>query len=150
VEATAGEDERDPCPIEYSAVEKSAISGVRMRIRTMMLAVGVLAVILATAGRWIASGCPVGFACGSCQTFLGARSIVVSSDHLLTNISLVCNKESAALDVEGRKVVVRGGEVAIEGKTRCLIPTGCKQLEFNASGGILRVSADGRTIQEIR
>lgn len=115
-----------------------------------MLAVGVLAVILATTGRWIVSGCPVGFACGSCQTFLGGRAIVVSSDHLLTNISLVGDKDSALLDVEGWNIVVRGGEVAVEGKTRCLIPTGCKQLEFTASGGVLRVYADGRTLQEIR
>src|SRR5262245_7674554 len=109
---------------------------VRMRIRTMMLAVGVLAVILATAGRWGAAGCPVGFACVSGQTSLGDRPIVVSSDNLLTNISLVDHKDSAQLDVDGRNVVIRGGEVAIEGTTRCLTPTGCKQLEFTASGGV--------------
>jgi hypothetical protein len=123
---------------------------VRMRIRTMMLAVMVLSVILATAGRWIASGCPVGFSCGSCQTSLGGRAVVASSDHLLTNISLTGDKDSVVLDVEGRNVVVRGSEVAIDGTTRCLIPSGCKQLEFMASGGVLRVLVDGKPLQEIR
>jgi hypothetical protein len=114
-----------------------------------MIAVMVLSVLLATAGRWIASGCPVGFSCGSCQTSLGGRTIVASSDHLLTNVSLMGDKDSVRLDVEGRDIVVRGSEVAIDGATRCLIPTGCKQLEFVASGDVLRVSADGESIQEI-
>jgi hypothetical protein len=114
-----------------------------------MLAVMVLSVLLATAGRWIASGCPVGFCCGSCQTSLGGRAIVASTYHLLTNVSLVGDKDSVLLDVDGRNVVVRGSEVAVDGTTRCLIPSGCKQLKFLASGGVLRVSADGKTIQEI-
>jgi hypothetical protein len=121
----------------------------RMTTRRWMMAVMVLSVLLATAGRWIASGCPVGFSCGSCQTSLGGRAIVALSDHLLTNISLMGGKDSVRLDVEGRDIVVRGTEVAIDGATRCLIPTGCKQLEFMATGGILRVSADGKTIREI-
>jgi hypothetical protein len=83
---------------------------VRMRIRTIMLAVMVLSVILATAGRWIASGCPTGFPCGSCQTSLSGRAVVASSDHLLTNISLMGDKDSVVLDVEGRNVVVRGSQ----------------------------------------
>src|SRR5271163_1479321 len=105
-----------------------------MRIRTMMLAVMVLSVLLATAGRWIASGCPVGFSCGSCQISSGGRAIVASSFHLLRNVSMMGDKDSVLLDVEGRSVVVRGSEVAVDCTTRCLIPTGCKQLEFVASG----------------
>jgi hypothetical protein len=121
-----------------------------MRIRTTMLAIMVLSVFFATAGRWIASGCPVGFCCGSCSTSLGGRAIVASSDHLLANVSLRADKESVVLDVDGRDVVVRGSEVAVDGTTRCLIPSGCKRLEFMVSGGVLRVSADGKTLQQIR
>ena len=66
-----------------------------------MVAVTMLAVILATASHWIALGCPVGFACGACQTSLGGRMIVASSDHLLTHISLFSDTKSAVLDVEG-------------------------------------------------
>jgi hypothetical protein len=120
-----------------------------MRIRTMMLAVTMLAVILATASHWIASGCPIGFACGACQTSLGGRMIVASSDHLLTHISLFSDTKSAVLDVEGARIVVRGSEAAVDGTTRWLIPAGCKKIEFMASGGVLRVLADGETIQEI-
>jgi hypothetical protein len=36
----------------------------RVRVTTMILAVVLLSVILATAGRSVLSGCPVGFACG--------------------------------------------------------------------------------------
>src|SRR5215469_13808646 len=95
----------------------------RMTTRRWMIAVMVLSVLLATVGRWIASGCPVGFSCGSCQTSLGGRAIAASSDHLLTDIGLVGDKDSVRLDVEGRDIVVRGSEVAIDGVTRCLIPT---------------------------
>jgi hypothetical protein len=121
----------------------------RMTTRLWMIAVMVLSVLLATAGRWIASGCPVGFCCGSCQTSLGGQAIVASSDHLLTNVSLVSDKNTVRHDEEGRDIVVRGSGVAIDGATRCLIPTGCKRLDFMASGGVLRVLADGKTIQEI-
>src|SRR5262249_26256913 len=109
----------------------SAMRLPRITTRRWMLAVLVFSVILATAGRWIASGCPVGFCCGSCQTSLGGRAIVASSDHLLTNISLVGDKDSALLDVEGRKVVVRGSEVAVDGTTRCLIRSGCMASDSN-------------------
>jgi hypothetical protein len=126
------------------------MAGVGTRIRTMMLGVIALSVILATAGRWIASGCPVGFCCGSCQTSLGGRAIVASSDHLLTHISLVGDKDSVRLIAEGNNVVVRGSEMAFGGTNRCLIPSGCKRLEFRASGRVLRVLADGRTLKEIR
>jgi hypothetical protein len=115
-----------------------------------MLAVAVLSVTLATAGRWVASGCPVGFCCGSCGTSLGGRSIVASSDHLLTNVSLIGDRNSVLLDVEGRKAVVRESELVVDGTTRCLIPSGCKRIEFMASGGVLRVSADGRIFQKIQ
>ena len=88
----------------------------RMTTRRWMIAVTVLSVLLATAGRWIASRCPIGFSCGSCQTSLGGRAIVASSEHLLTNISLMGDKDSAQLDVEGRDIVVRGSgpQVAME------------------------------------
>jgi hypothetical protein len=140
------------CSTSFSVADgrkERAMGKVPMHIRTMMLAVMALSVILATNGRWIASGCPVGFSCGSCQTSLGGLAIVVSSDHLLTNISLNSDKSSAVLNVEGRHIVVRGSEVAMDGTTRSLIPTGCKQIEFMASGGVLRVSADGKLLQEI-
>jgi hypothetical protein len=120
-----------------------------MRIRTMMLAVTMLAVILATASHWIASGCPIGFACGACQTSLGGRMIIASSDHLLTHISLFSDTKSAVLDVEGARIVVRESEVSVDGTTPCLIPAGCKKIEFKAAGGVLRILADGETIREI-
>jgi hypothetical protein len=123
---------------------------VRMRVRTMMLTVMALSVILATAGRWIALGGPVGFSCGWCQTSLGGRTIRASSYHLLTNVSLMADKDSVVLDVDDKNVVVRGSEVTVNGTTRCLIPSGCKELEFMASGGVLRVLVDGKTLQEIR
>jgi hypothetical protein len=122
-----------------------------MRIRTLMLAVMILSVILAAAVRWVDSGCPVGFTCSSGQSKIGGRTIVTSSDHLLrSHISGVGGVNWALLDVEGRKVVVRGSEVAVDGATPCLIPPGWKQLDFMVVGRVLRVSADGETIQEVR
>jgi hypothetical protein len=121
-----------------------------MRLSTMMLGVMTLAIFLATAGRWIASGGPLGFPCGACMSSLGGLEIVASSDHLLTNMSLTTDKSSAVLDLEGRSIVVRGGEVAVGGTTRCVIPAGSKQVKFAATGGVLRISADGKTIREIR
>jgi hypothetical protein len=127
------------------------VARLRMRIRTLMLAVMILSVILATAVRWVDSGCPVGFTCSSGQTRIGGRVIGTSSDHLLSShMSVLAGANWALLDVEGRKVVVRGREVAVDGATPCLIPAGCKRLDFKAVCGVLRVSADGKPIQEIR
>ena len=73
-----------------------------MRLGTMMLAVGD----------------PVGFVSEGCATSQGGRAIVASSDHLQTNVSPTSDKDSPALDVEGRRVVRRptvrrGGPAAV-------------------------------------
>jgi hypothetical protein len=122
----------------------------RMTTRRWLMAVMLIALLLATAGRWVASGCLVGLRYGSCETRLGDRAIGASSDHLLTNISLMGSKNAVQIVVEGRTVVVRGGEVTIDGTERCVIPTGCKQVEFMASGSALRVLADGNILQVFR
>ena len=114
-----------------------------------MLAVGALAVVLATVGRWVAAGGPVHFVSDVCATSVGGRAIVASSDHLLTNVSLTSDSTSAVLDVEGRRVVVRGGEVAVDGATPWPIPPGCTRIDIRASGRVLRISADRQTIREV-
>jgi hypothetical protein len=121
----------------------------RILMRTIIFGVVSLTIVLASIGRWIVSGCPVGFSCGSCQSASGGRTILGSSYNLLTNISMTADKTVAVLDLAGRHVVVRGNELAVDGTARNSIPPGCKQLEFTASGTLLRVSADGKIIQEI-
>ena len=118
-------------------------------IRTLLFAVIAFSVILASIGRWIVTGGPVGYCCGSCQTDLGGRAIIGSSYYFLTNISLMADQTTAVLNVGGRQVVVRGDEVAVDGTPVTLIPAGCKRLEVSASAGILRVLADGKTIREV-
>src|SRR5262249_22207026 len=119
------------------------------RIRTLVIAAIALSVILASIGRWIVSGGPVGYCCGSCQTQLGGRAIIGSSYYFLTKISLMADQTRAVLNVGGRQVVVRADEVAVDGTPETLIPAECKRLEVSASAGILRVLADGKTIREV-
>jgi hypothetical protein len=115
-----------------------------------MMAVMVLALPLATAGRWLASGCPVGFRCGRFETRLGERAVIASSDHLLTHMSMTGKKNWVQIDLEGRAVVVRESDVTIDGVDRCVIPTGCKQVELMASGRALCVLVDGKVLEEVR
>jgi hypothetical protein len=79
----------------------------RILMRTIIFAVVSLTIVLASIGRWIVSGCPVGFSCGSCQSASGGRAIVGSSYNLLTNISMTADKTEAVLDLDGRHIVVR-------------------------------------------
>ena len=120
----------------------------RFRVRTVMLLVMLLAVLLATAGRWVVTGCPIGYQCGSCIAFLKGRKIVASSDHLLGNISLETRSDSATLFVEGRQIAVRSDEAVIDGTTSVKIPAACKEIEFTVSRGILEVWADGMPLEQ--
>ncbi|MFO0891171.1 MAG: hypothetical protein U0790_18760 [Isosphaeraceae bacterium] len=106
--------------------------------------------LLATAIRWLASGCPLGWPIGSCVTKVGGLDVVASSDHLLTNIGLRTSGNSVILNVEGRSVVIRNGELLIEGAVECLIPPGSRHVEFAATGDVLRIMVDGKIIREAR
>ena len=79
-----------------------------------------------------------------------ALDVVASSDHLLTNIGLLTSGNSVILNVEGRSVVIRNGELLIEGAVECLIPPGSRHVEFAATGDVLRIMVDGKIIREAR
>ena len=94
----------------------------RKHVKTFALFVAGLAIVLASVGHWIASGCPVGYHCGSCQTSLGEIVIFGASDHLLTGVSLTSDKDSAELDLGGWHIVISDGSIAIDGNVLCSIP----------------------------
>jgi hypothetical protein len=51
--------------------------------------------------------------------------------------------DSATLSAEGRQIIVRSDEGAIDGTT-VNIPAGCREIEFTVSRGTLEVFADGK------
>ena len=106
----------------------------RKHVKTFALFVAGLAIVLASVGHWIASGCPVGYHCASCQTNLGDIVIFGASDHLLTGASLTSDKDSAELDLGGWHIKVCDGSIAIDGNVLCSIPGACRKLEFIVAG----------------
>ena len=125
------------------------MAGARIWIKRLIITALGLIVFLAATGRWFASGCPVGFACGYCQSSLGGRAILASSDHLFETTSMTCDGTSADLSVGGKRILVHGEEVTVDGSAVSVIPAGCETLEIKAVGSVLHVIADGKTIRKV-
>jgi hypothetical protein len=121
----------------------------RKRIGIALLSAALAAFFVVKTVRWVNSGCPVGFACGSCASELTGRRVVASSDHLLTKLDLHAMKTSTSIDIEGRHVEVAGDQVVIDKATKITIPSACKVIEFVARGEVLTVLADGKRVREM-
>jgi hypothetical protein len=121
----------------------------RKRIGIAFISAALAAFFVVKAVRWVASGCPLGFACGSCASELTGRKVFASSDHLLMNLKLHAMKASTRIDIEGRHVDVAGDQVVIDKTTKFTIPSACKVIEFVAKGEVLTVLADGQRVREM-
>jgi hypothetical protein len=123
-----------------------------MWTRTRRGGIAVLLALLALPAtsviRWVYLGCPTGHPTASCSSFLKGRKIVASSDLLLGSISCSTGTDSAALNIEGRRVNINSDEVVIDGAKRVLIPAGCEKLECTFSRGVLDVWADGEMMEQ--
>ena len=116
----------------------------RFRLRTLLILVALLALVLATAGRWVASGCPMGVTCGSGTATFNGRMFTASSDRLLGNVGVSIRSDCAELNVEGRRIIIRNDEAVIDDGLSVVIPIGCREVEFAISGAELMVSFDQR------
>jgi hypothetical protein len=114
----------------------------------ILIAMVVGLLFLTKSAFWISSGCPLGFALGSCATEItGKRLIMASSDHLLDQVGLKADGVTAVIDLGSRQVVVRGDLATVDKATEFVIPVASKQVEFSVRGDRLRVLADGRDVE---
>jgi hypothetical protein len=119
------------------------------RIGIALLSVVMTVFVVVKTVGWVDAGCPIGFAWRSHGSGLPGRTVIASSDHLLTHLDVHTRQTSVRIYIEGRQVDVAGDQVVIDKGRPITVPSASKLIVIAAKGDALIVYADGEKVAEV-